>query len=69
MDLVRAKMFIAVPHVRRIIRRPFRKKEYDLIVMDLIPNAKQLHTCWHSLSFLAKLKAYNKVNWVSLAIH
>ena len=54
MDLVRAKTSIAV---RRIIRRPFRKKGYDLIVMDLIPNAKQLHTCWHSLSFLAKLTA------------
>ena len=41
---------------RRIIRRPFRKKGYDPIVMDLIPNAKQLNTCWHSLSFLAKPK-------------
>jgi len=56
MDLVHARTFIPVPHVRRIIRRPFRKKGYDLIVMDLIPNAKPLDTCWDSLSFLAKLK-------------
>ena len=55
-DLVHAETLIPIPHVRRIIPRPFRRKGYDLIVMDLIPNAKQLHTCWDSLSFLAKLK-------------
>lgn len=55
-DLVRAKTCIPVPHVRKIIRRQPHRKGFDLIVMDLIPNSKQLHSCWPSLSVWEKLK-------------
>jgi hypothetical protein len=45
---------------------PF-EKGYDLIVMDLIPNAKQLHTCWHSFPFLANLEVVLTVRFYLVA--
>jgi len=39
--------------------------------MDLILNAKQLHACWHSLSFLAKLKVgpYSEILSQTTSLH
>jgi thiamine kinase-like enzyme len=55
MDLVRAYTDIPVPRVRRVIE--YLHSEGDiLIVMDFIPDAKQLHVCWSGLSFWKKLE-------------
>jgi hypothetical protein len=55
MHLVRAQTTIPVPRVQRVIRHLHDEGD-GLIVMDLVKNAKQLHICWPSLSFWAKLK-------------
>ncbi|KAK0433944.1 hypothetical protein EV421DRAFT_2011387 [Armillaria borealis] len=55
MELVRKKTRIAVPRMRRAIRH-HHPEGNGLIVMDLVPNSKQLRVAWPSLSVLGKLK-------------
>ena len=55
MELVHKQTRIAVPRMRRLIRHVHSEGE-GLIVMDLVPNCRQLRVAWPSLSFLGKLK-------------
>jgi len=51
MELVRKQTRIAVPRMRRVI-----DNDYSMIVMDLVPNSRQLQVAWPSLSVWGKLK-------------
>jgi hypothetical protein len=55
MDIVRTQITIPVPRVHRVIHHLHDEGD-GLIVMDLVKHARQLHTCWSSLSFPEKLE-------------
>ena len=55
MELFHKQTRIAVPRMRRLICHVQSEGE-ALIVMDLVPNCRQLRVAWPSLSFLGKLK-------------
>ena len=55
MEIVHTQTTIPVPRVHRVIRHLHDEGD-GFIVMDLVKNARQLHTCWSSLSFPEKLE-------------